>query len=429
MDFGVLPPEINSGRMYAGPGSGPMLAAAAAWDGLATELQSTAADYGSVISVLTGVWSGQSSGTMAAAAAPYVAWMSATAALAREAAAQASAAAAAYEAAFAATVPPPVVAANRAELAVLAATNIFGQNTGAIAAAEARYAEMWAQDAAAMYGYAGSSSVATQVTPFAAPPPTTNAAGLATQGVAVAQAVGASAGNARSLVSEVLEFLATAGTNYNKTVASLMNAVTGVPYASSVYNSMLGLGFAESKMVLPANDTVISTIFGMVQFQKFFNPVTPFNPDLIPKSALGAGLGLRSAISSGLGSTAPAISAGASQAGSVGGCRCRRAGQRPPRRSGRLPLCSRAPDFRLSRRPQLARAVCSARWPWRVWPEGPLAAPLHAPLVVSRRRPSHRGQEISQGQRLTGQAAAGGRAHDGEARIGAALAHRRGRAR
>lgn len=128
-----------------------------------------------------------------------------------EAAAQASAAAAAYEAAFAATVPPPVVAANRAELAVLAATNIFGQNTGAIAAAEARYAEMWAQDAAAMYGYAGSSSVATQVTPFAAPPPTTNAAGLATQGVAVAQAVGASAGNARSLVSEVLEFLATAG--------------------------------------------------------------------------------------------------------------------------------------------------------------------------------------------------------------------------
>lgn len=134
MDFGVLPPEINSGRMYAGPGSGPMLAAAAAWDGLATELQSTAADYGSVISVLTGVWSGQSSGTMAAAAAPYVAWMSATAALAREAAAQASAAAAAYEAAFAATVPPPVVAANRAELAVLAATNIFGQNTGAIAA-------------------------------------------------------------------------------------------------------------------------------------------------------------------------------------------------------------------------------------------------------------------------------------------------------
>jgi PPE-repeat protein len=32
LNFGVLPPEINSGRMYAGAGSGPMLAAASAWD-------------------------------------------------------------------------------------------------------------------------------------------------------------------------------------------------------------------------------------------------------------------------------------------------------------------------------------------------------------------------------------------------------------
>jgi PPE-repeat protein len=57
MDFAILPPEINSGRMYAGPGSGPMLAAAAAWDGLATELQAAAASYRSVISGLTaGPW-------------------------------------------------------------------------------------------------------------------------------------------------------------------------------------------------------------------------------------------------------------------------------------------------------------------------------------------------------------------------------------
>ncbi|MFT7896848.1 PPE domain-containing protein, partial [Mycobacterium tuberculosis] len=38
MNFSVLPPEINSGRMFFGAGSGPMLAAAAAWDGLAAEL-------------------------------------------------------------------------------------------------------------------------------------------------------------------------------------------------------------------------------------------------------------------------------------------------------------------------------------------------------------------------------------------------------
>jgi PPE-repeat protein len=117
MDFGLLPPEINSGRMCAGPGSGTMPAAAAAWDGLASALGSAASSYASVISGLTaGPWLGPSSVPMAAAAAPYVGWMSTTAAQAAQAATQAQAAVAAYEAAFAATVPPPVIAANRAQL-------------------------------------------------------------------------------------------------------------------------------------------------------------------------------------------------------------------------------------------------------------------------------------------------------------------------
>ena len=49
MDYGALPPEINSARIYSGPGSTPMLAAVAAWEGLAAELSSTAASYQSVI--------------------------------------------------------------------------------------------------------------------------------------------------------------------------------------------------------------------------------------------------------------------------------------------------------------------------------------------------------------------------------------------
>ncbi|MGH7732927.1 MAG: PPE family protein, partial [Gemmatimonadales bacterium] len=115
MDFGVLPPEINSGRMYAGAGAGPMLAAATAWDVLAAELGSTAASYGSTVAELTGgPWIGPASMSMLAAATPYAAWLNATAMQAEQAAMQAKAAVAAYEAAFAMTVPPPVIAANRA---------------------------------------------------------------------------------------------------------------------------------------------------------------------------------------------------------------------------------------------------------------------------------------------------------------------------
>lgn len=106
MDFGALPPEVNSVRMYAGPGSAPMVAAASAWNGLAAELSSAATGYETVITQLSSEgWLGPASAAMAEAVAPYVAWMSAAAAQAEQAATQARAAAAAFEAAFAATVP------------------------------------------------------------------------------------------------------------------------------------------------------------------------------------------------------------------------------------------------------------------------------------------------------------------------------------
>ncbi|MBI2703443.1 MAG: PPE family protein [Mycobacterium sp.] len=188
MDFGNLPPEVNSARMYSGPGSAPMLAAATAWQDLAAELSSAATCYTSVISRLGALsWYGPASAAMAAAAAPYVAWMTTTAAQAEQAGDQARAAAGCYAAAFAATVPPPVIAANRSLLMALVATNVFGQNAPAIAAAEAQYAEMWAQDAAAMYGYAGASAAASRLAPFTSPQQTVNLSGLVQQSAVVAQ--------------------------------------------------------------------------------------------------------------------------------------------------------------------------------------------------------------------------------------------------
>src|ERR1700683_2146562 len=150
-----------------------------------------------------GPWVGSSSLSMAAAAAPYAAWMNTTATAAEQTASQLTSAIAAYETAFAATVAPPIIAANRTSLAALVATNIVGQNTPAIAATEAQYAEMWAQDAAAMYGYAGASAAATTVTPFNPPPPTTNPAGTGTQSAALTHAAATPAGAAQNMPSQV----------------------------------------------------------------------------------------------------------------------------------------------------------------------------------------------------------------------------------
>lgn len=180
LDFGATPPEINSGRMYLGPGSAPMQAAAAAWDALATELSITAIGCGSIVSELIGNgWRGPTSVIMSTAVSPYLAWLNTTATQTAETAAQARAAAAAYEIAFTMTVPPVVIAANRSLLLTLVATNFFGQNTAAIAATEAHYGEMWVQDAIAMYLYAESSTAASKLPQFTQPAQTADPTGPA----------------------------------------------------------------------------------------------------------------------------------------------------------------------------------------------------------------------------------------------------------
>jgi PPE-repeat protein len=186
IDFGALPPEINSTRMYTGPGPLSLIAAAVAWDGLAAELHAASSCYRTVIAGLTTQrWMGPSSLAMASAFAPYMAWTAGAAARAAESAGQARLAVEVYEAAFAMTVPPPAVAANRAQLAMLVATNFFGQNAAAIAANEAEYGEMWAQDAAAMYEYAAGSAAACSVTQFNPAPQVTNESGMADQAATV----------------------------------------------------------------------------------------------------------------------------------------------------------------------------------------------------------------------------------------------------
>jgi PPE-repeat protein len=320
MDFATLPPEVNSGLMYAGPGSGPIIAAAASWDSLAAEVSSAAGDYGSVISGLTGgPWRGPASASMAAAAAPYVSWMNATAAQAEQAANQAKAAASAYETAFTATVPPPVIVANRTLLASLVATNILGQNTPAIAATEAHYAEMWAQDAAAMYGYAGSSAAASTLTPFATPPATTTtgALGTGTQ-TAASQLVNSVPAALQGLASPATS------TSTGSGLSGLLDLLTGNSTSTTGFSGFFNKLFSSTGLGL--NDNLWNTMFssGFYMPGNFLGTMS----DFIGLQGAGAGASaageaaegaLGAAAADGLGDAVSAPAAGLSELGGLGG--------------------------------------------------------------------------------------------------------------
>jgi PPE-repeat protein len=182
IDFGALPPEITSAQIYAGPGSASLMGAASAWSALAAEMNSAAMGIDTVATQLSSEeWLGPASASMAAAVQPYVDWMTTTAGQAEEAAAQAQSAAAAYENVLASVTPPPMIAVNRAELAQATATNILGQNNGIIAQLEAQYAQFWAQNAAAMYSYAGQSAAAAKLNTFTSAPAVANPAAATTQ--------------------------------------------------------------------------------------------------------------------------------------------------------------------------------------------------------------------------------------------------------
>jgi PPE-repeat protein len=311
VDFGAFPPEINSARIYAGPGSSSLQAAASAWNGLAAELQSAATGYQNVVTQLASdEWMGPASTSMASAAQQYVSWMSTTAAQAEQAATQARSAAAAYEQAFAATVPPPLVAANRAQTAAYTQANVFGQYTPTIAQLEAQYGEMWAQDSTAMYGYAGQSAAAAQVTPFASPAATTNPGGTAAQTAAVSSATGNSAAaSSQSILSQLTSSLPSSlqGLASPTSAATSAAAVTPTSLLTSLYTFLFG-GTA-----LPTNLQAFLTAYS--PYASFF-----YNTEGLPYFSVGMGnFGVQMAKSLGMLGGAPAAAGAGAATGGLGG--------------------------------------------------------------------------------------------------------------
>ncbi len=321
MDFSVLPPEVNSGRMYAGPGAGPMLAAATAWARLAAELGSAGRASESVITELTGAaWLGPAAEAMAAAVAPYAGWLNAVAAQAEQTAARVAAAAGAFDEAFAAVVPPPVIAANRSQWATLVSTNVFGQNSAAIAAADAQYAQMWVQDVVAMHGYAARAAAAASVPPFSPPPPVANPAGSAGQAAAIGNAV---AGNTHDQLAQLLAAIPQALHPMASTAGSTAPLADGLGPLQSV-TPTLSLSQLASyievlpRAIVPFNDAIKTILYGLVQYSRNLTidlDVAAVNQAAAAGAATGA---LASAGSTEVVGLAPAVSVSLGNAELVG---------------------------------------------------------------------------------------------------------------
>lgn len=314
LDFGALPPEVNSGRLYTGPGVAPMLAAAAAWDTLALELHTAAAAYGAVVTGLSSHdWMGPASASMAAAAAPYVTWMHTTATQAERAGVQAKAAAAAYEAAFVATVPPPLIAANRTEQAGLIATNILGQNTPLIAALEALYLEMWAQDAAAMYSYAGASASATDLAAYTPPPTTTNQTGQIAQSLAATNATGNSAS------TQTQTMLSQLSAQVPQAIQNLTTGSSSTAMGDALLDGVKDVQTAVSPAIMVAQNGsyLFSLVNSMSSLMRAGGSGAAAAALSSPASALSAALGGSSGLA-GLGGVGSAVTASLGQSGAIG---------------------------------------------------------------------------------------------------------------
>jgi PPE-repeat protein len=208
---------------------------------------------------------------------------------------------------------------------------LFGQNIPAIMATEAQYGEMWAQGAAAIYGYAGASAAASQVTPFSPPPQTTNPSATAGQSAAVVQATGAAAGTQAQTLPQLMSAVPQSLQSLAAPVSTAAPAAVADSSApSSLASSLNTIISFWTGPVSPFSYFTIGGVPYLLGFQSYLLPQAGVNlagaagkaasspgTGMLLESPLSAGTGVQG--STGLSSAGSAVSAGMGRAGLVGG--------------------------------------------------------------------------------------------------------------
>ncbi|WP_078358262.1 PPE family protein [Mycobacteroides chelonae] len=181
-EWGALPPEINSGRLWGGVGAATMIAGGGAVDVLSGLLFATGA-AGLAVNSAQGVsWAGDTGTVAAAAQLPHLAWEPSTGGMLTAAAQLIKAAGAAFEKARMATPTPAEIAFNQSTHVALQQANIpaLGMLTPLIVENRTQYfGDYWVRSGANMYSYmAESAATAGALPPPPPPPPSTANAGL-----------------------------------------------------------------------------------------------------------------------------------------------------------------------------------------------------------------------------------------------------------
>lgn len=288
MEYSAFPPEVNSGRLTAGPGESSMHVASSAWSQLGAVIASVIDDVVSAVRELAAVgWNGPTGLAASAAFVPYTDWLTGAVAYANEMGAAERALAIAYRAAALTTPLVPVVVGNQVTFDALAATNVLGINSGAMLANRAAYTEMWVQAAGAMDTYSAvANGLAATTTVGLAPPPSiasaTPVASLAEDGAPTSGAGGGTSGVDESVPGGVDDTEGAGGTSLADTLSGLVDTLS--PTAND-----LSTTFGQ---VTSAATTTMSTAANLVSYSSTsgvdYGAALPYAPAGVMGPALPA---------------------------------------------------------------------------------------------------------------------------------------------